>query len=111
MKLVQVRHASSKTGKGDMHILHQNVGRLSLLFSYDAQFGYNKSVNEGTVKFFREIWGNFSISPKIGIWGDESNHKIIKLKLTKIKTKIIPYPQLIIMYPEAVHSLVLRSKD
>jgi len=57
-----------KRVKADVIIFHQNVRRLSLFrknifpFSYVAPFGYDKSANEGTIKFLAKF-GAISSSP------------------------------------------------
>jgi len=58
-------------GKERLRSFHQNVGRLSLSkehfpFSRVVPFGYDKWANEGTVKFFGKIWGNFPTIPTTG---------------------------------------------
>jgi len=61
-ELVQrVRHAFSKSVKGDLRIFHRNVGRLSIFrenilpFSHVAPFGYDNAANDGTVKFLAKF--------------------------------------------------------
>jgi len=47
-----------------------------------APFGCDKPVNGGTITFLGKIWVNFPFSPVIGGRGNESKHRVLKLRHT-----------------------------
>jgi len=72
---------------GNLRILHQNVGRSSLVckfifrFPYVEPFGHDDSPNEGTITFLARFWA--FPSPPI-IWGAAKN--------PMTGYKVAPYP-------------------
>ena len=76
-------------GKERLRSFHQNVGRLSLSkehfpFSRVVPFGYDKSANEGTVKFFLAKFG--AISPPSRQQGTR-----LRIQSRDIKNRPPPY--------------------
>jgi len=70
-------------------------------FSYVALFGYDKSANEGTVKY----WQNFGQFPHL----PENSGTRQQIQSRHIKTTL--YPQLTVTYAQAIHSLFMTFKS
>jgi len=92
---------SQKWVQGDLCIFHQNVARLSLFRKNLLSRLFKTKCQLRTTSNF---WQNFGQFPHL----PENSGMRRRMLLRDIK--IMPYDQLFVTYPRAVHSLVLRSK-